>query len=174
MKETGDDDDARDYLGIKISRNRDKGTLRLSQKAYTEGVLARYNLENLNGISAPMKEGLRFYLDDTDYVDDEHKNLYQSKVGSLTYGMQGTRPDIAYAVSLFSRFLAKPTRSHAKALQGVFRYITKTLSLGIVYNRHDRKDLHAYTDADWAGTTLIGDSKSTSGYVVMLAGAPIT
>jgi hypothetical protein len=87
--------------------------------------------------------------------------------------MQGTRPDIAYAVSLFSRFLAKPTKSHVKALQGVFRYIAKTLSLGIVYNRHDRRDLHAYTDADWAGTTLIGDNKSTSGYVVMLAGAPI-
>jgi hypothetical protein len=48
-----------------------------------------------------------------------------------------------------------------------------TLSLGIVYNKHDKRGLHAYTDADWAGTTLVGDSKSTSGYVVMLAGAPI-
>jgi hypothetical protein len=65
MKESGDDD-ARDYLGIEISRNREKGTLRLSQKAYLKGVLARYGLENLNGISAPMREGLRFYLDDVD------------------------------------------------------------------------------------------------------------
>ncbi len=173
MKDLDDNDDARDYLGIEISRNRDKGTLRLSQKAYFQGVLARYNLEKLNGISAPMREGLRFYLDDVDYVDDEEKHLYQSKVGSLTYGMQGTRPDIAYAVSLFSRFLAKPTRSHVKALQGVFRYLVKTLELGIVYSKHDQKGLHAYTDADWAGSTLVGDSKSTSGYVVMLAGGPI-
>jgi hypothetical protein len=30
------------------------------------------------------------------------------------------------AVTLFSRFLAKPTKSHVKALQGVFRYLTKT------------------------------------------------
>ena len=172
MTETGNDE-ARDYLGIEISRNREKGTLRLSQKAYFKGVLKRYGLEGLNGINAPIREGLKFYVDDADYVDDGEKNLYQSKVGSLTYGMQGTRPDTAYAVSLFSRFLAKPTRSHVKALQGVFRYITKTLSLGIVYNRHDTKGLHAYTDADWAGTTLIGDSKSTSGYVVMLAGTPI-
>ena len=172
MKETGDDE-ARDYLGIEISRNREKGTLRLSQEAYFKGVLKRYGLEGLNGINAPIREGLRFYIDDADYVNDDEKNLYQSKVGSLTYGMQGTRPDIAYAVSLFSRFLAKPTNSHVKALQGVFRYIVKILSLGIVYNRHDRKNLHAYTDADWAGTTLAGDSKSTSGYIVMLAGAPI-
>ena len=88
--------------------------------------------------------------------------------------MQGTRPDIAYAVSLFSRFLAKPTKSHVKALQGVFRYLTKTLDLGIVYNRHDKKGLHAYIDADWAGSTLVGESKSISGYVVMLAGGLIT
>ena len=130
-------------------------------------------MEGLNGINTPIREGLRFYIDDADYVNDDEKNLYQSKVGSLTYGMQGTRPDIAYAVSLFSRFLAKPTKSHVKALQGVFRYIVKTLSLGIVYNRRDTRNLHAYTDADWAGTTLAGDSKSTSGYIVMLAGALI-
>ena len=120
-----------------------------------------------------MREGLRFYADDADYVNDDEKSVYQSKVGSLTYGMQGTRPDIAYAASLFSRFLGKPTKSHVKALQGVFRYLTKTLDLGIVYDKHDSKGLHAYTDADWAGSTLIGDSKSTSGYVVMLAGGPI-
>jgi hypothetical protein len=169
----GDSDEASDYLGIEISRNREKGTLRLSQKTYLEGVLKRYGLENLNGSNTPIREGLKFYLDDADYVNDEEKSLYQSKVGSLTYGMQGTRPDIAYAVSLFSRFLAKPTKSHVKALQGVFRYIAKTLSLGIVYNKHDKKNLHAYTDADWAGSTLVGDSKSTSGYVFMLAGGPI-
>jgi hypothetical protein len=172
MKESGDDE-ARDYLGIEISRDREKGTLRLSQEAYLRGVLVRYGLEGLNGINTPVREGLKFYIDDADYVDNDEKELYQSKVGSLTYGMQGTRPDIAFAVSLFSRFLAKPTRHHVKALQGVFRYVAKTLTLGIVYNRHDTKGLHAYTDADWAGTTLVGDSKSTSGYVVMLAGAPI-
>jgi hypothetical protein len=87
--------------------------------------------------------------------------------------MQNIRSDIVYPVLLFSRFLRKPTRSYVKALQGVFRYLTKILSLGIVYNKHDKKGLYAYTDADWAGTTFSGDSKSTSGYVVMLAGAPI-
>jgi hypothetical protein len=173
MKDLDVDDDIRDYLGIEISRNRGKGTLRLSQKAYFKEVLKRYNLENLNGISASMREGLRFYLDDVDYVDDKEKNLYQSKVGSLTYGIQGIRPDIAYAMSLFSRFLAKPTKSHIKALQGVFRYLIRTLELGIVYSKHDQKGLHAYTDADWAGSTLVGDSKSISGYVVMLAEGPI-
>ena len=169
----GDDAGTMDYLGIEITRDHEKGTLRLSQKAYLEGVLKRYGLDKLNGTNIPMREGLCFYADDADYVNDDEKSVYQSKVGSLTYGMQGTRPDIAYAISLFSRFLAKPIKSHVKALQGVFRYLVKTLELGIVYNKHNKKGLHAYTDADWAGSTLVGDSKSTSGYVVMLAGAPI-
>ena len=173
LKGLDKDEEATDYLGIEISRNHDNGTLRLTQKGYFQGVLARYGLEKLNGISAPMREGLRFYLDDVDYVDDDEKHLYQSKVGSLTYGMQGTRPDIAYSVSLFSRFLAKPSRSHVKALQGVFRYLVRTLELGIVYSKHDRKSLHAYTNTNWAGSTLVGNSKSTSGYVVILAGGLI-
>ena len=38
-----DEDDAgtMDYLGIEITRDREKGTLRLSQKAYLEGVLKK-------------------------------------------------------------------------------------------------------------------------------------
>jgi hypothetical protein len=69
-------DEARDYLGIEISKNREKGTLRLSQEAYFKGVLKRYGLEGLNGINTPIREGLKFYLDDADYVDDGEKNLY--------------------------------------------------------------------------------------------------
>jgi hypothetical protein len=34
IKGSDDNNDARDYLNIRVSRNRDKGTLRLLQKAY--------------------------------------------------------------------------------------------------------------------------------------------
>jgi hypothetical protein len=86
MKGPGDDE-ARDYLSIEISKDRERGTLRLLQESYFKGVLKRYSLERLNRISTPIREGLRFYIDDADYVDDDEKNQYQSKVGSLTYGM---------------------------------------------------------------------------------------
>jgi hypothetical protein len=76
MKDLDDNNDARDYLGIEIFRNRDNKTLRLSQKAYFQRVLTRYNLEKLNGISAPIRKGLRFYLNNIDYVNDEEKHLY--------------------------------------------------------------------------------------------------
>ena len=50
--------------------------------------------------------------------------------------MQGIKSDIVYTVSLFSRFLAKPTRSYAEAPKGVFRYLVRMLELGIVYSKH--------------------------------------
>jgi len=37
---------------------------------------------------------------------------YQSAVGSLIYTMLGTRPDIAYTVSVVSQFAAKPMQAH--------------------------------------------------------------
>jgi len=38
--------EATDYLGIEIDRNREKGTLKISQRKYFEGVLNRYKLNN--------------------------------------------------------------------------------------------------------------------------------
>ena len=37
---------------------------------------------------------------------------YQEAVGTLVYTMLGTRPDIAYAVQVFSRFSKNPGNSH--------------------------------------------------------------
>ena len=89
--------------------------------------------------------------------------------------MQGTRPDIALPISILSRFLAKPTQSLLKASTHTLRYIKGSLDTGLVYNRHDKKGLHAYTDADWGGSYLKNsDYKSTSGYVVFFAGGPIS
>ena len=37
---------------------------------------------------------------------------YASAVGSLMYAMVCTRPDIAHAVSVISRFMSKPRKEH--------------------------------------------------------------
>ena len=45
---------------------------------------------------------------------------YLSAVGSLMYLAIGTRPDIAYAVGLLSRFNSCPGKIHWNAIQRVF------------------------------------------------------
>ena len=42
---------------------------------------------------------------------------YSNAVGSLMYAMIGTRPDIAYGVSLVSRFMSKPSKEHWQAVK---------------------------------------------------------
>jgi hypothetical protein len=54
MKDLGD---ASYVLGIKIHRDRTKGVLGLSQKAYIEKVLKRYNLHECSTMLVPFMKG---------------------------------------------------------------------------------------------------------------------
>jgi hypothetical protein len=89
--------------------------------------------------------------------------------------MQGTRPDIAFAVSLLSRALVNPSEEHVQHVKHILRYLRGNTKHGLTYrsNAKGQFDLHAYTDADFAGGAL-PDGKSTSGYVFFLAGGPIS
>ena len=59
-------------------------------------------------------------------------SLYRQLVGSLLY-LTHTRPDIAFAVGLVSRFSQDPHESHWKAAKHILRYIKGTVRFGIQY-----------------------------------------
>ena len=59
MKDLGD---ASYILGIEIHRDRSKGTLGLSQRAYIDKVLKRYNMHNCSSTPAPIVKGDKFGL----------------------------------------------------------------------------------------------------------------
>ena len=48
---------------------------------------------------------------------------YSSDVGSLMYAMVCSRPDLSYAMSLVSRYMANPGKEHWKVVQWIFRYL---------------------------------------------------
>jgi len=50
---------------------------------------------------------------------------YRSIIGSLRY-LVNTRPDIAYAVGLASRFMEAPSKEHWAAVKRIVRYIAGT------------------------------------------------
>ena len=90
---------------------------------------------------------------------------YLSAVGSLMYLAIGTRPDIAYAVGLLSRFNSCPGRIHWNAVQRVFRYLAGTLDLCLEFGPSVSGGVLAsvFTDSDYAGDA--DKARSTSGYV---------
>lgn len=97
---------------------------------------------------------------------------YASAVGSLMYAQVCTRPDIAFAVSVLSRFQSNPGPEHWKAAKKVMRYLKKTKDFMLVYKQSDYLQVVGYSDSDFAGCP--DDLKSTSGYVFLMAGGAIS
>jgi len=92
-------------------------------------------------------------------------------VGSLMFAAIVSRPDIMYAVSRISRFLNNPGKKHWIAAKRILRYLKGTINTGIIY-KGSNCELKVYTDADFANDK--DNRKSISGYISILANAPIT
>lgn len=150
------------YLGMTVKRDRAAGTLRLGQAAYVTRFLKHFNCWNLNPASTPLETSRKLQPAEEGYVAPRKlREDYQSAVGSLMYAMLGTRPDIAYAVSLVSRYSANPTQAHWNAVIRIFRYLRGTVHYELVY-KGSLQELTGYTDSDWAGDS---SRRSTSGYL---------
>jgi hypothetical protein len=89
------------------------------------------------------------------------------------YAMMGTRPDIAYSLSILSRFLHSPLKIHYDLAICVLKYLKQTKEKCISYKRlSNNTNIIGFTDSDWAGCTET--RKSMTGYVFFLAGGPIS
>ena len=73
---------------------------------------------------------------------------YASAIGSLIYAMLCTRPDIAYAVSVTSRFKSNPGLEHWVAVKAILKYLRRTKDLVLTYERGDLQ-LTGFTDSDF-------------------------
>jgi transposase InsO family protein len=170
---------AQQFLGLSIVRDRTKRILFLHQQAYIETLLTKYGLSNCNGHWTPMTSGSKLRkIESTEensekLAPDEHRK-YQSIVGSLMWLMLGTRPDLAYTVSVLSKFNAAPSSEHLSAATYCLRYLRNTSSYGIQYDRDASDTLEpiGFTDSDFAGD--VDDRKSTSGYVFLLGGGAVS
>ena len=91
---------------------------------------------------------------------------YASCVGSLMYAMLGTWPDIAFAVSTLSWYMAKLGPEHITAAKRVLQYFKGSINLELAF-RGDLRSLIRYTDANWAGD--IDTQRSTSDYLFVRA-----
>jgi len=65
------------------------------------------------------------------------------------YAMTQTRPDLAFPVSILSRFACNPSAAHIGAAKRVIRYLKYTRNHGITYQGYMKNgDFHGYSDAD--------------------------
>jgi len=70
-------------------------------------------MENAKPVSTPMGAHFKLAsLKNEDECVDTEKVPYSSATGSVMYAMVGTRPDIAQAVGVLSRFMSKHKEAH--------------------------------------------------------------
>ncbi|GKD01384.1 putative ribonuclease H-like domain-containing protein [Tanacetum coccineum] len=109
--------------------------------------------------SASMETSKPFMKDENAKDVDVH--LCRSMIGSLMY-LTSSRPDIMFVVCCFVQdSKSHPKVSHLHAVKRIFRYLKGQPKLGLWYPKDSPFDLEAYTDNDYAGSSL--DKKSTTG-----------
>ncbi|KAD6454826.1 hypothetical protein E3N88_09532 [Mikania micrantha] len=149
------------FLGIEVIRA--GADLILSQHKYISDLLTRANLSNAKPVVSPCTTTTTLCLGDSPLFSDPVK--YRQIVGALQY-VTLTRPDITYAVNKVCQFMHSPTENHWSAVKRILRYLLGSSGDGLRISRHSANDLHAYTDADWAGSP--DDRRSTGGYAIYL------
>nr|GEX32699.1 hypothetical protein [Tanacetum cinerariifolium] len=93
-------------------------------------------------------------------AEDADVHLYRLIIGSLIY-LTTSRPDIMFVVCACVKFQVTAKISHLHAVKRIFRYLKGQPKLGLWYPRDSPFDLKAFSDSDYAGTSL--DRKSTTG-----------
>eukprot|EP00253_Pinus_taeda_P015662 PITA_15662 len=144
------------FLGLQVQQTKDG--IFLLQTKYLKQILKKYGMEDSKPICTPMVA--RCSLSSNDESLAVNQPTYRSMIGSFLY-LTGTKPDIMHVVEIVGRFQANPKESHLQAVKRIFKYLQGTQDFGLWYPKDTDLNLHAYTNADWAGN--VDDRKSTSG-----------
>lgn len=99
---------------------------------------------NFNPVCNPIVPGQKIGRDEAgDKVDS---TLYKQMVGSLMY-LTATRPDLMYAVSLITRFMANPTQLHLEVAKRIMHYLKGTMEYGIWESGTKRREKQDWLDS---------------------------
>ncbi|GJW53247.1 retrovirus-related pol polyprotein from transposon TNT 1-94 [Tanacetum coccineum] len=147
------------FLGLQISES-PRGIF-INQSKYAIEIIKKYGMLSSNPVDTPMvdKTKLDAYLQGKP-VDPTH---YCGMIGSLMY-LASSRPDLVFAVCMYARYQAQPTKKHLYAVKRIFLYLKGTINMGLWYSKDTGIALTTY--ADYAGCQ---DSRhNTSGSAQLL------
>ena len=165
-------------LGIAIDCDLDRHTIGLSQVAFIDWLIERFNLSDACPVDTPMIQGLQIRRPDKslpaspdldDWVEATH---YRELVGSLNYIAVATRPDISFAVGRLTSVLDCYRLEHWSAALRVLRYLKGTRTLHLVLGGLVTDTLTGFSDSDFANCP--DTSCSIAGYCFSLGSGAIS
>jgi hypothetical protein len=158
-------------LGIKITCDVQAGTIALSQHAYVDSIVTRFNFDDLKPSSIAMDPTASLLKSQSPTTLADIAKManvpYREAVGSLMYAAMA---DIAFATSTVAQFLENPGRDHWEAMKRIFHYLKGTRELSLVYGGR-KEDLQGWVDADGASQE---HRRAISGYVFMVDGGAVS
>jgi hypothetical protein len=98
---------------------------------------------------------------------------YASTIGSIMYAMLSTRPDLALALSLTSRYQSNLDMSHWTAVKNILKFLRRTKDMVLVYGGSNVElDVKDYVSTNYKADSY--DEKSQMGYVFLVNGGAVS
>ena len=90
------------------------------------------------------------------------------------YTVVCSRPDLAYAVSMISRYMSCLGKPHWQAVKWLFQYLAGAKSLGLIYGGNSQlgTQLQGFVNVNYAGN--IDARKSLTRYVFIVFGGAMS
>ncbi|CAI7901115.1 unnamed protein product [Closterium sp. NIES-54] len=161
------------YLGLRITRDRARRTITLTQSHMVQQVLQRFGFTYSSPQSTPLPTGHSLSALPSD-ESVESSGPYTELVGCLMYLMTCTRPDLAYPLSILARYVApgRHRKEHMDAAKRVLRYFCSTSGMGLVLGGRERPVLTGHSDASWADDQAT--QRSSQGYTFSLGSGSVS
>ncbi|GKC63759.1 retrotransposon protein, putative, ty1-copia subclass [Tanacetum coccineum] len=125
----------------------------------------------------PMQERLDLNKTQGTLTPEEVKCMqnvpFASAVGSIMYAVRCTRPDVAFAQNITSRFQQNPGEPHWTAVKTILKYLRNTKDMFLVYSGNPEAELRVECYCDAGFETDRDDTKSQTGYVFILNGGAV-
>ncbi|KAK4389803.1 Retrovirus-related Pol polyprotein from transposon TNT 1-94 [Sesamum angolense] len=136
--------------------------------------MKRIKMEHSKRAFLLMRHGVKLSKKQSPKTNEKLKRMldipYASAVGSIQYVAQCTRPDIAYALSVTSRYQACPGEVYWTAVKTILKYLRRTKDVFLVYGGGELI-LEGFSDASFQSDD--DDTKSQSGFVFKLNGGVV-
>lgn len=158
------------YLGMHVEQQ--PGEIRIHQKQYIDQIVTKYGFSQAAPVKTPLDKDIKLAKQDNYTAHPKFRTEYQSKVGSLNFASNQTRPDIAFATGYVARYASNPNQTHMDAVDRIFAYLKSDTGKGITYSGKRGLQLMGFVDSDFAGCE--DSRRSTTGWVFTLAGGPVS
>ncbi|CAI7835477.1 unnamed protein product [Closterium sp. NIES-54] len=156
-----------------VKRDRAQRTITLTQSHMVQQVLQRFGFTYSSPQSTPLPIGHSLSAPPSD-ESVQPSGPYPELVGCLMYLMTCTRPDLAYPLSILTRYVA-PGRhrpQHWEAAKRVLRYLCSTSGMGLVLGGRGPVVLTGRADASWIEN--LATQQSSQGYTFSLGSGSVS